>query len=78
MTRPEGSDQRCPYTPITREPDPSERLNVHAGAQQRFGGPSRPLGGGHQVLALGAEQAELVPPAPLVELAHRLQLFVVG
>jgi hypothetical protein len=48
------------------------RLDVDARPQDELGV------GVDQVLALGAEQPELRPPALLLELADGLELFVVG
>jgi hypothetical protein len=54
------------------------RLHVLAGAQHEARIPAGPLGGGHEVLALGGEQAQLLAPALGRELADRLELVVVG
>jgi hypothetical protein len=50
------------------------RLDVLAGDEQVDG--LDPVG--EQVLALDGEQAELVPPAPVVELADELEPLVVA
>ena len=53
-------------------------LDVLARDQQHLGLQARGLGGLDQVLALGREQVELVPPAPVGQLADGLEVWVVG
>ncbi len=85
LRSPPGSAQRWWYTPITRVPEPSARdpveqlwLHVLAGPEQHLGLPAGRRRGSHQVVALGHEQARLVPRLLARELADELQLGVVG
>jgi hypothetical protein len=67
---PDGPCARAEGAHLVEQP----RLHVLTRDQHELGLPRRI----HQVLALGHEEIQLLPPAPVVELSDRLELVVVG